>query len=149
MKLSAQARALGTAEALAHGRSVRLIADGKSMWPLLHAGDELEIIPARCAELRLGDIAVALRDDHFLVAHRIVSFDPLTLRGDSTGICEVFLPSQIVGRVRSYRRNGREVEIVSGWGRWGSLLLGKSAPLLRQLGAISRSSAEKYLRRRK
>jgi hypothetical protein len=64
-------------EGQAQGKQMWISVRGRSMWPLLSGGEALRV--RRCAEadLKPGDVAVLVRDDGQLVAHSVVSVEPL------------------------------------------------------------------------
>lgn len=104
-------------KALRAGCTIELDARGASMWPLLRTGDRLTVEPATATSLRPGDIAVVERA-HGLVAHRVVTTDPLVTRGDRWTTDDAPAGDDaIVGRVRALRRWGVAVELGGRLGR--------------------------------
>ena len=57
--------------ALASGHPLILRIRGTSMLPALWSGDMVSVRPAALADVRLGDVAVFVRNRHFVV-HRVV-----------------------------------------------------------------------------
>jgi hypothetical protein len=90
------------ADALRFGGRVRLRVHGESMLPTLWPGDVVEIAGCAPADVRSGEIVLALRDGRFFL-HRLVS--PCTssgflLRGDSMpGPDPQFSPESLLGRL--------------------------------------------------
>ena len=109
--------------------SGKLRVAGSSMLPAILPGDVLTVQRRRSDELRPGEIVVIIRDGK-LTAHRIINIseEDLITRGDS--LPTVDLPVQfpeIVGRVESIRRNGRQVSLkFSGWKRTIAAILRRS-----------------------
>jgi hypothetical protein len=101
------------ADALAMGAVVRFRAEGTSMHPAIHDGDEITVAPISTAEVVKGDVLLC-RHGHRMLAHRVVGiighgadrcFD---LRGDAKAGCDAPVRADaVVGRVISTCRNGR------------------------------------------
>jgi hypothetical protein len=131
--LAGDARALLAETALRRGVPVQITAGGRSMRPLIWPGDRLTIDPIDLAALRLDDIAVVLRDDGRLVAHRVVQLRPLILRGDGMPGPDLPVgPGQLLGRVACLERAG--------------LALPLDGRLGRALGRLSRALSPAWLR---
>lgn len=80
---------------------VRLRVHGESMLPVLWPGDRVEIASCPLADLRPGQIVLALRDGR-LFLHRLVATRPdgFLLRGDSMpGADPLFPPEALLGRL--------------------------------------------------
>ena len=102
---------------------------GISMLPLLQEGDEI-LISHDLSTVRRGDILVFQKSDG-LVAHRVVQIrkqpdqaDIYQTKGDN---CLRFDPPlfepEVLGRVNSIRRNGREYDLTTpGWRLSSSLI---------------------------
>ncbi len=95
--------------ALPIGRRMWAAADGRSMWPVLLAGDRLRVLRCAAADLEPGDVAVLRYGDALLVAHLVKSTAPLVTCG-ITGVVDP--PGGVVlGRVDALRRAGVRVPI--------------------------------------
>jgi len=90
--------------------SVRLQVYGESMLPALWPGDVVEITSCALAEVRPGEIVLALRDGR-LFLHRLVSAkaNGFVLRGDSMPGCDPLFPNEaLLGRLaRNAKESGR------------------------------------------
>jgi len=83
------------------GSNVRLRVHGESMLPALWPGDVVEIAGCSLADIRPGEIVLALRDGR-LFLHRFVATRPdgFLLRGDSMpGTDPQFATEMLVGRL--------------------------------------------------
>jgi hypothetical protein len=81
--------------------TVRLRVFGESMLPSLWPGDEVEIVSCSLADLRPGEIALALRAGQFFL-HRFMARTPngFVLRGDSMpGADPVYPVEALLGRL--------------------------------------------------
>lgn len=94
-------------EVLAAGHTARFRASGDSMYPAIHSGDYLHIVPCDASKLRLGDIILATTE-RGLTAHRIVRIRDaegelrITMRGDNALRSDQPVTSaDILGRVES------------------------------------------------
>lgn len=67
----------GLLEALPHGRRVWITARGRSLWPLLRGGEQLQVQRCGEGELEAGDLAVLLSPEQGLVTHVVVGTSPL------------------------------------------------------------------------
>ncbi|MEA2336364.1 MAG: hypothetical protein QOE82_371 [Thermoanaerobaculia bacterium] len=92
-------------ELLAAGHAARFRASGDSMYPAIRDGDYLHIVPCNAAELRRGDVVLAMTE-RGLTAHRVVGVEgaggvvQVTTRGDNAlHIDEPIAPPAILGRV--------------------------------------------------
>ena len=109
-----------SARLLDQGYSVRFSAPGTSMGPTIRDGEPITVAPAEPSEITLGDI-VAYRNGHGLVAHRVVRIERrdqagggFVLRGDSATTCDApVAPEQILGKVISVERRGRQLKVSS------------------------------------
>jgi signal peptidase I len=89
-----------------HGR---IRVEGASMWPTLHAGDELVFVQTN--DVRVGDIVVA-RQSNSLVAHRVVRAEGKVIltRGDAMRRADRPTAIELVlGRVTEVFRDGSRV----------------------------------------
>jgi hypothetical protein len=97
-------------DALARGISVTFRAAGDSMWPAIHDGDLINVVPASAEDLRIGDVLLC-RSGTRLLAHRLVAITEgagdrwLHLRGDAKGGCDAPVrAADVLGRVESVLR---------------------------------------------
>lgn len=108
---------------------VRLRVTGASMIPAVWPGDVITVRHCDLAELQPEQI-VLFRRDGKLTAHRIqlVSSDHLITRGDSLPCFDPPVePSEIVGRVVSISRGGRNIDPEQNfWQRVASSILRRS-----------------------
>lgn len=103
---------------LEQGYTVRFSAPGRSMLPTIKDGETITVEPAIAASIKLGDI-ILYRNRTGVIAHRV-------MRIEQTGKCDLrFIPrgdamavsdppvdaDQVLGRVVSVRRNGRNVRV--------------------------------------
>ena len=119
------------------------------MNPILRNGDIMLVVPYGGGKICTGDVVVFIPPDQKQrVVHRVVSFDSqgVVTRGDSTANVDPWAlnPCEIIGRVVSIERRGRNLSIAGGvQGRMLTriLLLGKRADL-----AVSRILRPAYRR---
>jgi signal peptidase len=107
-----------TAELLERGACVRFQATGQSMYPAVKDGEIIKVEPVEPSHIKKGDI-VLYRMKKGVIAHRVVHIerrngDPpfFVLRGDALGTCDgIVEPRQVIGRVISVERNGRDYKL--------------------------------------
>lgn len=95
-------------EALERGARATLRVTGGSMWPLLAAGDRVDLGTPRPKELRPGAVVCVERGSD-LVVHRIVAVrgGRIRTRGDRSLVGDAWLPlERVVGRVVGIERRG-------------------------------------------
>jgi len=94
-------------EATPLGDHLWLSAGGRSMWPVLLAGDRLRVRRCSAGDLEAGDIAVVRLGDA-LIAHFVRTTAPLV----TCGILGAADPAGVVmGRVDAVRRAGVRVPV--------------------------------------
>lgn len=102
-------------EVLHHSGRLRLQLRGLSMLPSLWPGDEVEIASCSPADLKRGDVVLALRNGQFTL-HRFLSFSAngnvITCGDAMPGPDPEFSPEMISGRVVLVSRGGRSVTAV-------------------------------------
>jgi len=107
---------------IAEGKDVAFTPKGNSMLPFIYGGKDSVIITA-APSVKVGDIVLVKIDGKYLL-HRIyeIDGDKLTLMGDGNiRGTEACMKSDVVGRVREIRREGKA--IVPGDGSlWRKLL---------------------------
>jgi hypothetical protein len=100
-------------EILSKGGSVSFIVTGDSMRPMLrHRRDKVCIEKPRENPLRKYDIPLFIREDGKYILHRIVSVkrSAYVVIGDNQYAKEYpVLPSQVLGVVRGFWRNGKYI----------------------------------------
>jgi len=101
---------------LEEGISIRIPADGYSMFPAIHPGDAIRISPVNDpGTLSRGEI-VAWKREHDLVVHRLISIKCLEdrmvfiTRGDSSmNSDQPILPELLAGRVTMIEKKGKKL----------------------------------------
>ena len=86
---------------LAAGHGARFRVEGDSMYPVIHSGDYVQVVPCPVSELRRGDVILA-STGRGLTAHRIVRIEPerVVTRGDNSLRADPAIDkAQILGRV--------------------------------------------------
>jgi hypothetical protein len=81
---------------------------GRSMWPLLWPGDQVQVERCDPAELHVGDVAVLSRPDGALIGHGVVSVRPLAT-ASITGRRDAGLTP--LARIRRVRRGTLELPV--------------------------------------
>jgi signal peptidase I len=96
--------------------SYRSQPSGVSMWPFMHAGDEIFVEHAPEDELRINDVIVFRHPGGSLIAHRLLKIENTPTgtiyrtRGDALRVMDPPLHfSNIVGRVNRIVRRGRTI----------------------------------------
>ena len=102
-------------EALATGTTVRLRAEGTSMYPTIRDGEAISIAAVSPDEVVRGDVLLC-RHDTRVLAHRVVGVTThgagrvFQLRGDAKAGCDSPVGADdVVGQVIAVQRNGRLV----------------------------------------
>lgn len=101
---------------LEDGISIRIPADGYSMFPAIHPGDAIRISPVSDpGTLSKGEI-VAWKREHDLVVHRLISVKCLedrmvfVTRGDSSmSSDQPIIPELLAGRVTMIEKKGKKL----------------------------------------
>src|ERR1017187_3020778 len=96
---------------------VRLKVTGTSMLPSVWPGDILTVSRCSCGDLNPGQIVLCFRDEA-LVAHRLIrkSGNRIVTRGDSLyNYDRPFREEELLGRVVTIVRDGRQVEPTPSW----------------------------------
>ena len=120
------------------GRRLRCPAYGASMFPLIRAGQWLEVAPLKDTLPRVGDIIVYRTPSGPLVAHRVWRCQPAAggryfTRGDAFPwwAMEAVEPHRVLGRVVALEwRPGRRLNLECAPARFVGLLLAALAPIL-------------------
>jgi len=107
---------------------VRFVAHGSSMIPSIYPGDLLTVRSESVAEARPGEVVLLLLGGRFFV-HRVMRKWPernrivFATRGDSLSQEDPSVDgSQLLGRVASILRHGKQVKLVTRLTPWGKLL---------------------------
>lgn len=112
--------------ALPVGQRMWLRAGGRSLWPLVLDGDQLQVERLDEAALRAGDVALVVNPAGQLVAHLVESTSPL-VTVSSVGVVDP--PArEVLGRVVALRRGGVRLTLPRG-----------AHLVLRQVPAVSRA----------
>ena len=92
------------------GKQVSLRTTGKSMWPMIRAGEEIIVDCVNSPQLRRGEIG-AFRLPGSVIVHRIVAVEDrgakIYERGDNNMYISVADRSQLLGRVLEIRSGTR------------------------------------------
>ena len=95
------------------GNIIRIHPQGYSMYPLFLPGRDEALIESVCADAcKKNDVVLYRRDSGILVLHRIcrITDDGFYLVGDNQREVEGPLrPSQIIGRLVAFVRDGKEI----------------------------------------
>lgn len=97
-------------ELLKSGAEAAVLTKGTSMRPMLREHKDVVIIEPVKRELKVGDVPLyRRRPDEPLILHRILKITPehYIIRGDNTYENEYVEPSQIVGVLKAFYRNGK------------------------------------------
>lgn len=114
---------------LLSGRPVRFRAPGASMHPTIRDGEVVTVAPVQARRIARGDVLLYLSDGG-LTAHRVIRRLPgpeaaFRMRGDAPGSREERVAADnILGRVESVERDGRELQV-------GGFARGRVASLVR------------------
>lgn len=96
-------------EAFEKGKTFTFPVNGKSMQPLLHANDLVEITAIE--SVHVGDIILYRRENGQFVLHRVRRIQPegYTFVGDHQVVVEKSIAfSQLIGKVISYKKQGKD-----------------------------------------
>jgi mycothiol synthase len=95
--------------ALPHGARLWLRAGGRSLWPVVLDGDQLQVERGDALLLRPGDIALVVNPGGQLVAHLVASTAPF-VTVSSVGVVDP--PArEVLGRVVAVRRGAFRLEL--------------------------------------
>lgn len=126
------------------GKPTTLVIASSSMAPLLRAGDEVTLLPARPAELKAGDIVTVETGSHLLThrywgripsesGHRLLTKGDRPWRGD-----EPWPETRLVGLVVARRRRSRTLSLQTGRGKAANSHLAWLALVERKCGLWER-----------
>jgi signal peptidase I len=105
-------------EIAAKAPAVRLQVHGRSMFPLLQAGESVLVEPVSAKHLQPGDL-IAFHHQNEVIMHRLVAIQPegfITL-GDHSGTLDPpVLSENILGRVTAIEKDGQQKSLSGG--RW-------------------------------
>jgi signal peptidase I len=126
------------AEILEKGNALRFRASGSSMSPFIRNGDVLVIQPIASQAVRRGDVVLCRAGDGRMLAHRVTRLfqqaggTVLVTQGDALFYPDGSIPyDEVLGRVTTVERNGRRINITTGWQRGLALSWMRLAPLIR------------------
>ena len=128
---------------LKDGNIIRIHPQGYSMYPLFLPGRDEALIESVCADdCKKNDVVLYRRDSGILVLHRITD-NGFYLVGDNQREVEGPLrPSQIIGRLVAFVRDGKEISVRQPFYRFLSslwLFLLPVRPLCFRLSAFFRT----------
>jgi signal peptidase I len=134
-------------ELFGQGKSVRFEARGWSMRPFIQDGDFVVARPVDSSSIKIGDVVFYITDKNGVLVHRIIGLrrddSEMTamIKGDACFGPPDNVPVQnILGRVVSIERKGREKRLDTVWHRVLSLILVAASPLtLRGLPVLIRA----------
>lgn len=98
--------------ALPFGQRMWLRAGGRSLWPLVLDGDQVQVLREDESALRPGDIALVVNPAGALVAHLVKSTGPL-VTVSSVGVVDP-PAKEVLGRVVAVRRGALRLSIPRG-----------------------------------
>ena len=108
-------RQIDLEQLLKDGNIIRIHPQGYSMYPMFLPGRDEALIESVCADsCRKNDVVLYRRDSGILVLHRIcrITEEGFYLVGDNQWEVEGPLrPSQIIGRLVGFIRNGNEISV--------------------------------------
>lgn len=108
-------------EALQNGGEVIFTITGSSMLPLLHhRRDRVCLVKAGAKTLKKYDMPLFIRENGKYILHRIVAVktDGLVIVGDNQHLKEYpVFPSQVLGVVKGFWRNGKYIPCDHFWYR--------------------------------
>lgn len=108
-------RQIDLEQLLKDGNIIRIHPQGYSMYPMFLPGRDEALIESVCADsCQKNDVVLYRRDSGILVLHRIcrITEEGFYLVGDNQWEVEGPLrPSQIIGRLVGFSRNGSEISI--------------------------------------
>jgi signal peptidase I len=135
-------------EILRAGHTLRMAAEGISMFPWIRHGDIVTIRPTRASEIMVGDVVVR-RAGQKLVAHRLIArkwsggLPVLVVKGDFVSTPDrLMLPCQLLGRVVSIERRSRIIRLDTPQRRffnWSLAVLSTWFHLDRMVAALQRT----------
>jgi signal peptidase len=108
-------------ELLRSGQSIRFRAPGRSMYPTIKEDETITVQPVAPSAIKMGDI-ILYRLEGVVIAHRVVRIERgedggsrFIARGDASGVPdEPVEPAQVLGKVISVERGGRNIGLYSG-----------------------------------
>ncbi len=128
-------------EACEKGGSLSFTIVSGSMSPVIREGDVVKVTKVEPSRIRIGDI-VAFYDGDRVVVHRVFGRSRVndrlifSQRGDAIGGSGVIRPQNLIGRVSSLNRGGREILLDTPWHNVTNTLLGWRMLLRRFTGSV-------------
>ena len=127
-----------SAEILKKGHVLRFQARGISMHPFIKDRDVIKVKPVGLEDVKSGDIVFYMSKNKNFIAHRLIKKIKdknndgkllLVTKGDScTGFDAALSPSQVLGKVISIERDGKEISMEKGISKLQNFLLSKASP---------------------
>ena len=115
---------------LVRGYPFRFFAGGRSMWPLIRSGSEVEVIPCAYDDIRRGDV-VLIAPEERLILHRVVetASERVRIQGDARVSADGwFSRSEVLGRLPRRRWDPVVARVTPRLGR----TLGRCAGILQR-----------------
>lgn len=157
-------------ELLRRGQSVRFRAPGFSMYPAVKEGETIIVVPISSFDIKRGDILLYLAGKK-VIAHRVVRIkreksdsrshravdfaanskvlNPqliFTLQGDASPICDEPVEAhQILGKVVSVERQGRNIDLYSTSARMFRLAYTRASRLKRLILCLLRKWGQIFI----
>jgi signal peptidase I len=109
-----------SADLLDQGYLVRFHSKGESMHPTIKDGETVTVEPVEPVDVKRGDIILYKSGvTGGVIAHRVIKMSKsrgditsFVLRGDASQTCDLpIAPEQVLGRVVSIQRQGRNIEL--------------------------------------
>lgn len=132
-------------QGLRQGWSMHCRPLGQSMIPNLRQGDLVKVTPEET--YRLGDIILVNHGGHYIMHRVVVKSDGwIITKGDaSTCLDPPVSPREILGRVVSRNRRGKESSLDSPWARWVGLAFCLTVSWLFAIRGAVNTGAERRL----
>ncbi len=98
-------------EVLQSGGTVKIKAQGDSMYPTIKENSDVLTLVKPSEEIKVNDIALFIRKNSKAVLHRVVEVknDSVILRGDNQWTTEKIKKSEILAVLQKVERNGKEI----------------------------------------
>ena len=139
-------------EILLGGNRLRFRARGGSMYPLIRDGDILEVEPVDASAIKAGDVVFCRTARGRALAHRVIKKRTeecvviLVTKGDrAADFDQPISAKDVLGRVASIERAGRNIRLDKGLCKWMGVLYAKILslspwfqPLLRKARRMTR-----------
>ena len=134
-------------EILARENRLRFRARGGSMYPFVRDGDILEVEPVDASAIRVGDVIFFLTALGRALAHRVIKKRAekdevmLVTKGDQASASDQPISAKdVLGRVTSIEREGRNIRFDRGLTRWMGVLYAGVSPFSPLIYSFIRSA---------